>query len=88
MAAYLYVRATDSWNAINDELGLRPNFDEEIGEHLLAVELLRYKDSLMRTYAFWEDDAIHKNKNNTVTLKSRFINGTNQCELRQNSSNT
>ena len=57
LAAYLYVRATDSWNAVNDELGLRSNFDEEIGEFLFAVDLLRGKDEMMRKYAFTEQEA-------------------------------
>ncbi len=57
LAAFCYVRATDSWKAVNDELGLRPNFDEEISEHLFAVVLLNRKDSLLREFAFTEDEA-------------------------------
>jgi len=58
LAGYLYVRATDAWNAINEELGLRPNFDEVLGEHLFSIELLRTKDVMMREYAFSEAEAI------------------------------
>lgn len=58
LAGYLYVRATDSWNAVNNELGLRENFDEEIGEFLLALDLLRWKDTIMREYAFSEAEAM------------------------------
>jgi hypothetical protein len=57
LAGYLYVRATDSWNAINDELSLRPHFDEEIGGILFSIELLHAKDAIMREYAFSEDEA-------------------------------
>jgi hypothetical protein len=57
LAAYLYVRATDSWNAVNSELGLRSNFDDEIGEHLFAIDLLKSRDSLMREWAFSETEA-------------------------------
>jgi hypothetical protein len=57
LAAFLYVRATDSGNSVNDELGLRTNFDEEIGELLLAYDLFRSKDALMRQVAFSEDEA-------------------------------
>jgi hypothetical protein len=57
LAAYLYVRATDSWNVINDEMGLRPNFDDEIGGFLLSKEVLQRKDILMRAMAFSESEA-------------------------------
>lgn len=57
LGAFLYVRATDSWDAVNKELGLRPNFDEEIGEHLFAIDLMRSKDQTMRAIAFSEDEA-------------------------------
>ncbi len=57
LAAYLYVRATDSWKAINDELGLRPNYDEELAEHLFAIEILKMKEILLREIAFTEDEA-------------------------------
>jgi hypothetical protein len=56
LAAYLYVRATDSWKDLNDELGLRPNYDEELGEHLLAIEILRRKEIFLREVAFTEDE--------------------------------
>jgi hypothetical protein len=48
LTGFLYVRATDSWNAINEELGLRPNFDEELAQHLFAIDMLRSKDETMR----------------------------------------
>ncbi len=55
--AYLYVRATDSWAVINSELGLRTNFVEQIGEYLLAVDLLEAKDAALRSIAFTEEEA-------------------------------
>jgi hypothetical protein len=58
LSAYLYVRATDSWKAVNDELGLRQNFDEELGDYLLTAGLLEDKDRLMRLFAFSEEEAI------------------------------
>jgi hypothetical protein len=57
LAAYLYVRAADSWKAVNDELGLRPNFDEELAEHFYAIEILKWKEDFMREIAFTEDEA-------------------------------
>lgn len=57
LAAFLYVRATDAWKAVNDELGLRKTFDLEIGETLFAIDLLQSKEALMRNYAFTEDEA-------------------------------
>lgn len=57
LAAYLYVRATDSWKAVNDELGLRPNFEDELAEHLFAIEMLKRKEILLREIAFTEDEA-------------------------------
>lgn len=57
LASFLYVRATDAWNALNDELGLRRNFDEEVGENLFSIELFRSKDELLRSMAFSEDEA-------------------------------
>ena len=57
LAAYLYVRATDSWKAVNNELGLRPNFEEELAEHLFAIEMLKMKEILLREMAFTEDEA-------------------------------
>lgn len=56
LAAYLYVRATDSWKAVNDELGLRPNFDEEMSEFLFALEMMKSKEEIMRELAFTEDE--------------------------------
>ncbi|MGI8670399.1 MAG: hypothetical protein ACR2J3_11240 [Aridibacter sp.] len=57
LAAFCYVRATDSWKTLNDELGLRPDFDAEIGEHLFAIGVLKRKDSLLRDFAFNENEA-------------------------------
>ena len=57
LAAFLYVRATDSWNAVSDELGLRPNYDEEIADILFPIDLLQVKDAMMREYAFSEHEA-------------------------------
>lgn len=57
LAAYLYVRATDAWKAVNDELCLRPDYNKEIGEILFPVELLNRKDELLRAFAFTEDEA-------------------------------
>lgn len=57
LAAFLYVRATDAWKAVNDELGLRQNFDEEVGETMFAMDILRSKDTVMRSYAFSEGEA-------------------------------
>ena len=57
LAAYLYVRATDSWEAVNNELGLRPNFEDELAEHLFAIKMLKRKEILLREIAFTEDEA-------------------------------
>jgi aspartokinase-like uncharacterized kinase len=57
LAAYLYVRATDAWKAVSDELCLRTNYNEKIGEILFPVELLNRKDELLRAFAFTEDEA-------------------------------
>ena len=57
LSAYLYVRATDSWQIVNDELGLRSNFDEEFAKHLFPIELLMLKDEAMRDVAFSEEEA-------------------------------
>jgi len=57
LAAYLYVRATDAWQAVSDELCLRPNYDQEIGEVFFAVDLLIRKDRLFRAVAFTESEA-------------------------------
>lgn len=57
LAAFCYVRATDSWKTVNDELGLRPNFDAEISEHLFAIEVLNQKNGILREIAFNEAEA-------------------------------
>ncbi len=57
LSAFLYVRATDSWNAVNDELGLRPNYDKAIGDILFPFDILQWKDEMMREFAFSEDEA-------------------------------
>jgi hypothetical protein len=56
MAAYLYCRATDSWTAVNDELGLRPNFDEQMSKFLFALEMMKSKEEIIRKLAFTEDE--------------------------------
>ncbi len=57
LAAYLYVRATDSWRIVCDELGLRPNFNEQISNSLFSVTMLEVKDKLLREVAFTESEA-------------------------------
>ncbi|HMQ04881.1 MAG TPA: hypothetical protein PKD26_13255 [Pyrinomonadaceae bacterium] len=57
LAAFLYVRATDSWRAVNEELGLRPNFDYEVFGHLFAIDVIKSKDDSLRKVAFSEDEA-------------------------------
>ena len=57
LAAYLYVRATDAWKAVSDELCLRPDYDKEISEIFFAVELLIVKDRLLREFAFTDAEA-------------------------------
>jgi len=58
LAGYLYVRATGSWDAINNELGLRTNFDEEMSHYFPALDLLQSKGTVVRDYAFSEKEAI------------------------------
>lgn len=55
--AYLYVRTTDSWKAVNDEIGLRPDFDAETAEYLFSIVMLKRKDNLLRNFAFTETEA-------------------------------
>ncbi len=74
LAAFLYVRATDSWKALNDELGLRPNFDEEIAEFILSLDLMEAKEKLMRKMAFSETEASPPNQLLKLTQKSRTAN--------------
>ncbi len=57
MSAYLYFRAKDSWQIVSDELGLRPDFDEEMSECLFSLELMRHKEQIMREMALSEDEA-------------------------------
>ncbi len=57
LAAYLYVRATDAWKAVNDEFGLRPDYNQEICALLYSVEMLNRKDELLREFAFTEREA-------------------------------
>jgi len=79
LAAYLYVRATDSWNSVNSELGLRSNFEEEMGQHFLAIDLLNRRDNLMREYAFSEAEAkVYLSKS---TGKSEFTTLHREIEL-------
>lgn len=56
LAAYLYVRATDTWKTVSDEFGLCPNFKQEISAHLFSVEMLNAKDELLREFAFTESE--------------------------------
>jgi hypothetical protein len=65
MTAFLYVRATDSWKIINDELGLRPNYDEEISEFLFSIVLMREKEEVMRKMAMTETEAREEIKKHT-----------------------
>lgn len=67
-AAYLYVRATDSWEIVNNELCLRSDFDEAIGGLLFSVSLLKGKEKMMRKLAFSEDEV-------KECLKKKFGNG-------------
>lgn len=73
MSAYLYVRATDSWKILNDELGLRPNFDEEMSEFLFSLEIMNDKEMLMRKIAFTEDEAKEHLKEQTGSDKMQTI---------------
>ena len=56
MCAFLSVRAIDSWNQVNDELGLRTDFEEKLSTHLFAIEMLKNKEDYMRKIAFTEDE--------------------------------
>jgi hypothetical protein len=56
LAAYLYVRATDSWKAVSDELCLRPDYDKEISSILPGLGLLTVKDRFLREFAFTETE--------------------------------
>ncbi len=56
LAAYLYVRATDAWKEVCNELVLRLDFEKEIAEHLFSLEMLNRKDTLLREFAFTEDE--------------------------------
>jgi hypothetical protein len=73
LAAYLYVRATDSWKAVNDELALRSDFEEELAEHLFAIEMLKRKEILLREVAFTEDEARTFIKEKTGTEEMQTI---------------
>lgn len=57
IVAFLYLRTKDAWQTVNDELGLRPNFDEEMSEFLFSIETMLEKEDLMRTMAFTEEEA-------------------------------
>lgn len=57
LIAYLYVRATDAWKAVSDELCLRVDYEKEIGKIFIAVGLLFIKDGLLREIAFTETEA-------------------------------
>lgn len=57
LAAYLYVRATDAWQAVSDEFCLRADYAKEIGEIIFAIGLMAVKDGLLREFAFTEREA-------------------------------
>lgn len=57
MSAFLYFRAKNAWQIVNDELGLRPNFDEEVSEYLFSIILMRAKEEIMRDLVFTDDEA-------------------------------
>lgn len=57
LAAFLYVRATDAWQTVNDEIGLQSDFEASISEHLFAFEIFKLKADLMREAAFNEQEA-------------------------------
>jgi hypothetical protein len=71
MTAFLFIRATDSWRTVNNELGLRPNFDEEISQFLFSIEMMKGKEEMMRALAFSETEAVEH-------LKKRYGDGTIQ----------
>ncbi len=64
MAAFLYCRAKDAWQTVNDELGLRPNYDEEISKFLFSIDLMKAKEKVMRKMAFTECEASEYLKKN------------------------
>ena len=56
MAAFLYVRAKDSWNAVCEEFGFRKDFDEKLLGMLFSVEIFRAQEDLIRAEAFTEEE--------------------------------
>lgn len=73
MTAFLFVRATDSWQAVNDELGLRPNYDEEISQFLFSIEMMKEREEIMRKLAFTEDEASEHLKKRTGDGKTQTL---------------
>ena len=73
MTAFLYVRATDSWKILNDELGLQPNYDEEMSEFLFSFELMEAKEKTMREIAYNEDETRQQMKEDTGDDKIRTL---------------
>lgn len=73
MTAFLFVRAADSWQIVNDELGLRQNYDEEISEFLFSLTLMRVKEKMMRKVAFTEDEARKQMKKKTGSDKIQTL---------------
>ncbi len=65
MSAFLYVRATDSWKTLNDELGLRPNYDEEMSAFLFSFVMMEAKEKTMREVAYTEDEVRERIKETT-----------------------
>lgn len=57
LAGFLYVRDTDSWQALNDELGLQPDYEGAIAQVLISREFLGSLDSVLREIAFTEVEA-------------------------------
>jgi hypothetical protein len=57
LVAYFYVRETDSWKTVNDEMGLRPDFDRSIGQLPISSDFMEELDSIMRATAFTESEA-------------------------------
>lgn len=73
MAAFLYFRAKHSWRIVNDELGLRPNFDEEISECLFSITLMELKEEVMRDLALTEDEATERIRNKYGEAKAKSL---------------
>lgn len=73
LSAYLYVRATDSWKTVNNDLGLRPNFEEDMSEFLFCNYLVNEKDETMRKTAFSEDEVKEYCKDDTGEVEIQTL---------------